>query len=157
MPDYTQGKIYKIVKKDDHTQCYVGSTTQTLNNRLVKHKDDSRTRKSLFYLTVNGKWDEWDMILIEDYPYSSKKKLVEKETEYRLKIGILNTRVEGRTKKQYCQDNKEDLAKKNKEWREKNKDEIKQKNKEYREKNRDEINRKQREARALKKAQQNGV
>lgn len=188
MPDYTKGKIYKIVKKEDHTQCYVGSTTTTLHRRLKKHIDDAKqypNRK--FYLAVNGKWDEWDIILIEKYPCSSKKELEEKETEYRLEIGTLNIRIEGRKqqdyrdgrkdfKKEYDKEwrdkNKEILAKKNKEYYEKNKDKILkkvkeyskknkevilEKKKEYSEKNRNEINRRRREANAKKKAQQNGL
>ena len=114
MTDYSRGKIYKIFKKDEPTLCYVGSTAQTLNERLRGHRKDSKTRASLIYLTIDGKWDEWEMELIEKFPCDSLDELEERETKYRLKIGTLNTRIETRDLKQYRQDNKEDRAKKHK-------------------------------------------
>jgi hypothetical protein len=38
MPDYKQGKIYTIRCKTDDPLIYVGSTTQSLCERLAKHR-----------------------------------------------------------------------------------------------------------------------
>jgi predicted GIY-YIG superfamily endonuclease len=40
--DCSRAVFYKFVKKDDTTQIYVGSTTQTLTERLTKHKNDAK-------------------------------------------------------------------------------------------------------------------
>ncbi len=138
MPDYTQGKIYKIVKKDEPNLCYVGSTIQGLIKRLSKHKSKSKQEAHrILYEKIDGKWDEWEMVLIENYPCNSKKELLQREGELIRELGTLNIHIEGRTKKEYYQENK---------------GEFKIKMKTYRDKNRDEINRNRREARALKKA-----
>ena len=39
MVDYSKGKIYKIWD-NLYTICYVGSTTQPLSKRMVKHRCD---------------------------------------------------------------------------------------------------------------------
>ena len=38
MPDYKQGKIYTVRCKTDDTLIYVGCTTQSLCERMAKHK-----------------------------------------------------------------------------------------------------------------------
>ena len=76
MPDYTKGKIYKIVKKDYPTLCYIGSTTKTLKCRLKNHINNFENRKNIkFCNVVDGKWDEWEMMLIENCSCSSKNEL----------------------------------------------------------------------------------
>ena len=37
MPDYQNGKIYKIWD-NNYTECYVGSTTQDLSVRMAEHR-----------------------------------------------------------------------------------------------------------------------
>ena len=37
MPDYSKGKIYKILDSIDD-EIYVGSTTETLGARMAKHR-----------------------------------------------------------------------------------------------------------------------
>jgi predicted GIY-YIG superfamily endonuclease len=39
MPDYSNGKIYKLVS-DKTAMIYIGSTTQDLNERLSGHKNE---------------------------------------------------------------------------------------------------------------------
>ncbi len=166
MKDYSRGEIYKIFKKNEPILCYVGSTIKGLSERLRLHKKDSKKRASLFYITVDEKWDEWEMELIEKYPCKTDEELRNREGIYIQDIGILNKQIPGRTGKQYYDDNKQTYLNTSKEWREHNKtyledyrktnkEKIKEKSQEYREKHRDEINRKQQEKRALKKPQNN--
>ena len=37
MPDYSNGKIYKITCNETY-RCYIGSTTKTLTRRFQQHK-----------------------------------------------------------------------------------------------------------------------
>jgi|LakMenEpi03Aug12_release.lakeMendotaPanAssembly.Ray.scaffolds.fasta_scaffold2200628_1 predicted GIY-YIG superfamily endonuclease len=41
MPDFKQGKVYTIRCNTDDTLIYVGCTTQSLCERMAKHKYDS--------------------------------------------------------------------------------------------------------------------
>ena len=176
MPDYSQGKIYKIVKKDDHTQCYVGSTTVELKLRFQKHKADSKFKPTPFHKKVDGKWDEWEIILIENHSCNSKRELTKKEGDFIREMGILNHEIAGRTSKEYYQDNLEYCKERNKKYSkiygDLHREEINEKWKKYHEENKDKINekrrlkwaenkeeccKKQQEKRALKKAQQNSV
>ena len=41
MPDYSKGKIYTIICRNDPSLIYVGSTIQSLAKRLGGHRKDS--------------------------------------------------------------------------------------------------------------------
>ncbi len=130
--DCSRAVIYKFVKKEDTSQIYVGSTTQTLSERLTKHKNDAKKHPNRkFYLAVDGKWDDWEMILIEKYPCNAEEELKKREGELIKEIGTLNIHITGRTKEES--------------------------KKAYRENNREKLLLKHREYNAKKKAQQNGV
>ena len=43
MPNYQDGKIYMIRSKNNEYECYYGSTTQTLANRMAKHITSYKT------------------------------------------------------------------------------------------------------------------
>lgn len=75
MPEYNNIKIYKLVCKDPTiTECYIGSTTNLIK-RFYQHKTccnneqlkDYNQKKYLF-IRANGGFDNWNMILVEDYP-----------------------------------------------------------------------------------------
>lgn len=82
MPDYSKGKIYKIVNSENDMM-YVGSTTkQYLSNRMAGHRTDAKRR---------GKWgalykamneigaDKFKISLIENYPCDSLEELEARE------------------------------------------------------------------------------
>jgi hypothetical protein len=160
MPDYQQGKIYTIRCRTDNTLIYVGSTTQSLAKRWGGHKVKSRFKGMInrkIYSSINGEWDNWYIELHSLYPCNSKEELEMKEGEIIRLIGNLNVKIEGRTKKEYRETNKENIIKNNKIYRENNleellgkkkiyyennKNEVKEKSKEYYEKNKDKINEK---------------
>ena len=130
--DCSRAVFYKFEKKEDRTQIYIGSTTQTLPQRLAKHKYDAKKNPNRkFYLAVDGKWDNWEMILIEKYPCNAEEELKKREGELIKEIGTLNIHITGRTKEES--------------------------KKAYRENNREKLLLKHREYNAKKKAQQSGI
>jgi len=123
MNKYQNGKIYKLV--DENDLWYIGSTIQTLNNRLCKHHNrPSCMSRHLVNPTIH---------LIEDYPCSNKRELEMREQYYLNKyrdkcINYQNafTSQEEKKEKQkiYKEEFKEYRLKKTKEYYIKNKKEL---------------------------------
>lgn len=65
-------RIYKIYQNDNPSMLYVGSTIDSLAQRLNNHKQASvnrRTKKNKFYTHVNSlphKWDQMTMVLVHE-------------------------------------------------------------------------------------------
>jgi hypothetical protein len=121
MPDYQNGKIYKIVNYEND-DVYIGSTTEpTLARRLAKHVGNYREYlNGKFHYLTSFKVIEtgnYDIQLIEKYPCNSKMELHAREGYYIKSVDCINKRVAGRTRKQYEQDNKDVIAKKNKAYK----------------------------------------
>ena len=123
---YQNGKIYKIISKEMPGLVYYGSTIQTLKQRMTKHMNSSNTScsKALFAYGTP------EIILIEDYPCCSRKKLERREGEYHRGNECINKYVAGRTDKEYYIDNKEIISEQNKIYRENNKEIISEQKKE---------------------------
>ena len=135
MPDYSQGKIYKIVN-DENDKFYIGSTTQPLYKRMHQHR--------IMYGCSTSKMEVnmWNcfIILVETIDCKNKDELLRKEREYIEKyreegLNIVNKNLPGRTRKEYKENNKEKI----KEYYQKNKDNILKKTKKYKENNKDKI------------------
>ena len=109
MPDYKNGRIYKILNSIDD-EIYVGSTTASLSRRMGKHRSDHRCNekkqkyKIYTHMTKVGA-DNFYIELIEAYPCNSKEELDAKEGQWIRQIGTLNTIINGRTKNDVRQDN----------------------------------------------------
>ena len=139
MPDYQNGKIYKLWSPQGD-EIYIGSTTQPLYKRLSHHK--GHTDCSSKYLFKN--YDVVKIELLERFPCDNREELTKKEGEYiRGHDTCLNRCIAGRTQKEYYQDNKEDVKEYKKEYRENNKEYIKECDKKhakkYRENNKEKI------------------
>lgn len=88
MTDYSKTIIYKIVCKDPTiTSFYIGSTTN-FTKRKYCHKiccNNENNKKYNFqiYQTIrnNGGFENWSMILIEDFPCENKRE-AEKREQY---------------------------------------------------------------------------
>ena len=142
MPDYNNGKIYKVITPQNEV-VYIGSTTQKLCRRFAKH-----THKG------NGN----RIILLENYSCNSREELCMKEQDHiELHENLLNqmraynseeywknyhTEYRENNKehhneynKKYYENNKEQIIESNKKWYENNKDKIKV----YRKTNKDKI------------------
>ena len=126
MPDYNNGKIYKIYNTitDD---IYIGATTQLLCERMRGHRQVYKATKNInnkLYQHFNkyGK-DKFYIMLLENVKCNSKEELTQKEREYIIKLKpLLNITVEGRTAQQYYEDNKDKIAEQHKHYYEDNKD-----------------------------------
>ena len=171
--DYSLGKIYRIT---GNGKCYIGSTIQSLDDRLTQHKYDYRK-----YL--NGKYhyttsyecvsDENCVIeLIENYPCDNRTELERREGEIIQATECVNKNVAGRTdqeyRREYYQANREKIAERHREYEEANRERIaeqkreyyqmncekkKEYQREYFQANREKIAEYQREYRAKRKAQ----
>ena len=152
MPDYKNGKIYKLWSPHGD-EIYIGSTTQSLTRRKALHKQmkDNCCSKLLF-----EKYDDVRIELLEYVPCDNKEELAKREGEYIRNTNCINKRIEGRTMKEYYEDNKgkrkeqmkeyyEDNKEKFKEYYEDNKDKIKEQKKEYYEDNKEKIKEQQKE------------
>jgi len=177
--NYKNSVIYKLCCKDvSITDCYVGSST-SFNKRKSQHKcacnneQNKRHHLNVYQFIIdNGGWQNWDMIVVEDFPCESKNELHTRERYWLETLhATLNRSVPTRSKKEWREDNAErckekskkyyeDNAGKFKEWCENNVERCKENKRKYYEnnaeklkedatiyyeKNREEINAKARE------------
>ena len=155
MADYKNGKIY-VIKNPECTEVYIGSTVQTLCERLMAHrrqyicwKNGTHNYVSSFKLFEIG---EPMIELLEEYPCDSKAELDRREGEIiKATENCVNKVIPGRTQKEYVEVNRDRISKYKKEYFELNRDHIEQYQKEYRENNRDRIREYQKDYREAKK------
>jgi len=143
MPNYQDGKIYKITGTNDegNTLIYIGSTTQKLCKRLVGHKQDMKNdRKTSSKQVVICK--DCLITLIELFPCNSKEELLMRERYYFDLFDCVNKvrpiQFEGE-KQEYFKDYYIENADKLKDYRIENADKIKEYRKQYRIENDDKI------------------
>ena len=123
-PNFQNGKIYSICSQQTD-KIYIGSTTQPLNNRFRGHKKKSNPCSSRDIM----KFDDVYIQLIEYYPCSNKTELHRREGEIIKISNCVNKYVAGRTvvdyKKQYLEDNKEQIKEKMKQYQNTHKEQLK--------------------------------
>jgi hypothetical protein len=109
MVNYQNGKIYTL-KSPNCEKYYIGSTTQLLCKRKQKHITDSNKINCRFP-TSKIIVDAGDCFiqLLESFPCNTKEELLKREGELirQYKNELVNIRIEGRTSKEYNDDNKE--------------------------------------------------
>eukprot|EP00732_Lithocolla_globosa_P005581 Lithocolla_globosa_v1_NODE_5857_length_1174_cov_17.355675.p1 type:complete len:182 gc:universal NODE_5857_length_1174_cov_17.355675:227-772(+) len=110
MPNYQQAKIYKIVC-NENDDVYVGSTCQSLSQRMSGHRVQYRKWKADTYHFVSSfdvvQYDSAEIILIEDYPCERKEQLHSRERYWIEQMKCVNKNIPTRTWKEYRQDNAE--------------------------------------------------
>lgn len=98
--DYSNGKIYKLVCNTTGLQ-YIGSTTQPLFKRKHYHKLHYRTwlnGKSGFITSFKIiENNNYDIVLILEYPCENKIQLHRKEREYIESLECVNKYIPNRT------------------------------------------------------------
>lgn len=108
MPDYSQGKIYKIT---GNGKVYVGSTTTPLATRLSGHRKDYNKYKNgkCSYTTSYQCLDdpECKIELLEECPCNSRKELETCERKWIENVDCVNEIIPTRTPKEYYEQNKE--------------------------------------------------
>ena len=125
---YINGKIYKIFNTIN-SEIYIGSTIETLSNRLIRHKCAARNKTSKFYKLMNELGAECFYIeLVESYPCNNKTELNAREGYHIKQIATANERIAGRTFQEYYEDNRNNICEKKKHYYENNKDKRKQYN-----------------------------
>ncbi len=108
MVNYKDSKIYLI--KSSHTdKVYVGSTTYTLRQRLQSHFKDLRRNK---YCTAQDilKYDDHEMVLIEEYPCKDVIELKTRERFFIENFNTINKIIPLQTRKEYYDKNKEKIC-----------------------------------------------
>ena len=141
MSDYTSGKIYKIFVEGADEFCYIGSTIQTLKDRLSHHRS---ARDAQYKFASAPFFQEGNNVLIEileAYPCNSKQELLAKEAEWLLKFPdalnkntpVLDAEERHKRRKALCLKNyyedRERRNKMSKEYKEAHKDDIAEKRK----------------------------
>ena len=132
MPNYQEGKIYKIYNtiNDD---IYIGSTTQKICERMRCHRSNYKYKdkfKNLVNVKLYEAMDEYGVgnffiELIEKYPCNDKDELRRSEGKYIRELKpSLNMVIAGRTHKEWREDNRETLLHSKKEYYEKTKNTI---------------------------------
>jgi hypothetical protein len=115
MVNYKNSIIYKICCKDPTIkEIYVGSTTN-FKRRKNEHKtscnnsNGSKYKLHLYtFIRNNGGFNNWDMVLIENFECNEKLELLKRERYYlELLEATLNRDVPSRSKEEYTKDYKE--------------------------------------------------
>ena len=147
--DYNNGKIYTI-RSHQTEDIYIGSTCSPLHKRLYFHKTNlkswNKTNKRYMTSFEIMKYDDAYIELLEDYPCPSKTHLNRREGRFIRNMDCVNKFVAGRTKSEYYQDNKEDIAQYYQDHKEEraqyyqdNKEDISQHKKQYYQDNKEKI------------------
>ena len=141
MPDYKNGKIYKIVCNETD-EIYIGSTALSLEDRLSSHQKDGKREKRDGLCCSKQIIDRGNYYieLLQNYPCNSRCELEQKEGEYQRANTCINIQILGRTQKEWEQDNKEKISKYNKEYNQKNLETIVNNRKEYYQYNKEKLN-----------------
>ena len=144
MNRYQNGKIYTI-RSHQTDKFYIGSTCLTLAKRFSSHKQTFKSFNNGRRCYVSSmeiiKNDDCYIELLEDCKCDTKDQLTKREGELiRLhRDKCVNVRIEGRTKKEYIDDNKERYIQYRKEYHLINKEAIAVQTKQYRETTKDNI------------------
>ena len=158
---YQNGKIYKIWSLQTD-KIYIGSTCDTLTNRMCKHRLDYKNWKegkrnlvtSAVLFDLVG-LENCKLGLIHNFPCESKNELQAEEGRVMRanKDLIVNRCIAGRGKEEYRDEHKEEMKEYKKEYSLKHKEEIKEYKKEYYQQNKEERTIKNKEYRDTHKEQ----
>ena len=134
--DYNTGKIYKIWSPLT-TKIYIGSTCDTLTNRMLKHKNaynrwvnGTLKPKTFCYDLFNDVGiSNCKIELVKLCPCNSKDELVKEEGNVMRDniTHLVNKKIEGRSQKEYANSIKDYLIDYQKEYRNQKKEELKTK------------------------------
>ena len=143
---YQKGQIYKIVDVG-YNKCYIGSTIETLSNRMAKHRNHykdyvnktGKVRTKSFDLFDEFGVENCKIVWVKDYPCNSRKELEAEEGRIQQETDCVNKNLSGRTNEQYRKDHSDYLQTYFETYRRENKEKIKQRDKQYRDNNKDKI------------------
>ena len=123
MVNYANGKIYRIVCNITGLTYYGSTCEDTLAKRLTKHKafykqylKGKKHSITSFEILKN---ENYEIVLVENYPCNSKDELCARERYYIENNICVNKIIPTRTKKEYWDLNKEKIIELNKKYYEK--------------------------------------
>jgi len=139
MPNYHNSKIYKIWSPSTD-MVYIGSTTQSLAERLGNHVRNYKcflNGKNRFVTSFKIiKYGDYKIELVENIDCNNREELNRSEGKViRNTENCINRCIAGRTPKQYKLDNKQQISIQRTEYRQNNKKKISKYNIEYYQKN----------------------
>ena len=114
MPNYKEGKIYKI-KCNETGEQYFGSTTYSLQVRLNSHKSKTKCKKPCMAKQIINRGN-FQIELVENYSCQTKQELHKRERFYIDNNECINHVIPTRTPKEYRQLHKEKLKECNRTW-----------------------------------------
>jgi hypothetical protein len=143
--DYSKTIIYKLCCNDINiTDIYIGHTTnftkrKNSHKRNTYNENDKKYNIKVYqFIRKNGGWDNWSMIMVEEYSCNSKLEAEKRERELIEELkASLNCIIPTRNKKEYYQDKKEHVKIVHKKYYINNNDKLKEKYKEYYENNKE--------------------
>ena len=125
MPDYAAGKIYVIRNRQaGDGVVYVGSTTQTLCERMNGHRCGIKQRPDykLYKLMGDVGVQHFHVELLADFPCERREQLLAEEGRHiRTLRPECNERIAGRTPKMYLEEHRETTVAYKHEWYESHK------------------------------------
>lgn len=142
--NYQNAKIYRIDCLTTN-EVYIGSTCQTLAQRLSQHKskfkrwNEKKTKDYTSSFPIIER-DNYQLTLIELFPCNSKDELSSREGYFIRTMDCVNKQTAGRTPTIYANEHKEYYKEYQKEWYAENKKYVLEKSKERYQKNKDIIN-----------------
>jgi hypothetical protein len=137
---YTAGKIYKITDTA-YNECYIGSTVQTLSQRIAGHRahykrllsSNKGSVCSVYKLFDNYGVENCKIELLELFPCTSVMELRKKEGHFIKTLECVNKLIAGRTPQEWRSENPEYI----KLYFIQNKDKLDEQHKRYRHENKD--------------------
>lgn len=115
MNRYENGKIYKV-SDVAYTECYIGSTCESLNQRMARHRQEynrflqgKRRNITIFKLFETYGVENCKIELIENFACNSIEELIKREGEYIKNTECVNRTIPGRTSKEWKPENPEKI------------------------------------------------
>ena len=141
---YTNGSIYKVVDKG-YNKCYIGSTCESLSQRMTRHRasynhylqDTTRPRNTIYDMFDEFGVENCEIKLIEYCSCNNRDELRRREGILIKDTDCVNKRIEGRTRPEYREDNKQHKQQYMKNYNIEKKEEISENKKQYRRMNKD--------------------
>jgi hypothetical protein len=137
-----KGSVYAI-RSHQTKDIYIGSTKETLSHRMAGHRRHYKLYLNDKYNYVTSfellQYEDAYIELIELIEYNNKSELTAREGHHIRNINCVNKRIENRTKKEWHNNNKEQIKDYLKDYYEKNKEQIKEQSQNYYENNKEQI------------------
>lgn len=107
-----KGSVY-VIRSHKNTDIYIGSTTQLLCKRMASHRSNYKMWSNGTYKYVKAhevlKYDDAYIELLEEIDFINKQELYAREGHYIRTMECVNKTIAGRTKKEWTENNLEQI------------------------------------------------